>query len=97
MSDKNLEGKVIVPFPGVKDGEIYPTKFIVGDTVTGDLARVAIEEKWAKPVGGSAAAPVTPPAPAPAEPKAAAEAASGAKAAEPAGEKAADDKKSTKK
>lgn len=46
-------------FDGAPDGEIYPKRFNVGDTVTGDLARVAVAEGWAK----DEALEVAPPAP----------------------------------
>ncbi|SNZ21716.1 hypothetical protein [Cohaesibacter gelatinilyticus] len=41
--------KVIVtkPFPGVRDGETKVTQFAVGDELTGELASVALAEKWA--------------------------------------------------
>lgn len=42
-----LTAKVKKSFPGVPDGQTQPILFEKGDTVTGDLARVAIEEKWA--------------------------------------------------
>ena len=41
---------VKMPFKGAPDGEIHPRDFAVGDEVEGDLALVAIREKWAKPV-----------------------------------------------
>jgi hypothetical protein len=53
-----VEAKVTKPFKGTPDGKIYPEKFEPGDTVTGDLARVAVEEGWAKSVKGSEAAPI---------------------------------------
>lgn len=40
--------KVIKPFAGVPDGETHPRQFLPGDIVEGDLARVALSEKWAK-------------------------------------------------
>lgn len=39
--------KVVKSFRGVRDGEIYPVVFAVGDTVEGNLAKVAIAEGWA--------------------------------------------------
>ena len=45
-----MKAKVIKPFRGVKDGEIMPIDFAVGDEVEGDLAQVALDKKWAKPV-----------------------------------------------
>lgn len=38
------------PFAGAPDGDIYPKQFVKGDVVTGDLARVAVREKWANEV-----------------------------------------------
>lgn len=43
-----MKATVIKEFDGAKDGTIYPTKFKPGDIVEGDLARVAIENKWAE-------------------------------------------------
>ncbi|WP_319798320.1 hypothetical protein [Nitrobacter sp.] len=42
-----MKAVVTTPFPGAKDGDIYPTYFKVGDIIEGDLARVAIEAKLA--------------------------------------------------
>lgn len=38
---------VTKPFNGCKDGERQVTEFAVGDTVEGELAKVAISEGWA--------------------------------------------------
>jgi hypothetical protein len=43
-----MKGTVIKEFDGAKDGTIYPVKWKSGDVVEGDLARVAIENKWAE-------------------------------------------------
>ena len=43
-----VKAVAIKPFSGCKDGELHPTRFQDGDEVTGDLARVAIAEGWAK-------------------------------------------------
>lgn len=43
-----MKATVIEEFDGAKDGAIYPTKWKPGDIVEGDLARVAIENKWAE-------------------------------------------------
>lgn len=40
--------KVTKPFKGVPDGEVHPRQFNPGDVVTGALAQVALDEKWAK-------------------------------------------------
>lgn len=39
-----ITAKVTKAFIGVADGEIYPKKLHPGATITGDLARVAIQE-----------------------------------------------------
>ena len=44
-----MKAKVVKPFEGVRDGELYPRRFEVADVVEGDLARVAIAEGWAAP------------------------------------------------
>lgn len=44
------QAKVVKPFKGAPDGEVYPVEFKEGDVVRGDLARVAIENKWAKEI-----------------------------------------------
>jgi hypothetical protein len=48
--------KVIKAFHGAKDGEVYPQDIQEGEEITGDLARVAIEEGWAEPGEGEAPA-----------------------------------------
>lgn len=45
-----MKAKVTKPFNGAKDGEVYPTAFKAGDVVEGELAKVAVEQKWADPV-----------------------------------------------
>lgn len=47
-----MRAKVIKAFPGVVDGAIHPCQIEVGEIIEGDLARVAIDEKWAKEVSG---------------------------------------------
>jgi hypothetical protein len=54
----DYRARTIVPFPGVPDGKIYGKNHVVGEIVTGDLARVAMEEKWAVPDDGTEAAAV---------------------------------------
>lgn len=39
---------VVTEFFGVPDGLVYPRTFALGETVTGDLAEVAVREGWAK-------------------------------------------------
>lgn len=46
-------------FEGAPDGELYPRPFKKGDEVTGDLARVAVQEKWAREVKEQAAKSAT--------------------------------------
>jgi hypothetical protein len=53
-----MKAVVTRPFDGAVDGTIYPRRFAVGDVVEGDLARVAVAEKWAAEDEGAA-----PPAP----------------------------------
>lgn len=43
-----MKAKVTKAFPGVRDGQIYPERFKPGDIVEGDLAEVAVEQKWAE-------------------------------------------------
>jgi len=35
-------------FYGAKDGELYPTRFEPGDLIEGELAEIAVREKWAE-------------------------------------------------
>lgn len=48
-----MRAKVTKSFPGVKDGEVYPKIQNEGDIIEGDLARVAVAEKWAVEVDAS--------------------------------------------
>lgn len=48
--------KVIKAFYGAKDGEVYPQEVPEGAEVSGELARVAIDEGWAEPGEGEAPA-----------------------------------------
>jgi hypothetical protein len=50
------KAKIVKAFPGVEDGKVYPRMIEVGEVIEGDLARVAIEEKWGEPVTDAAAA-----------------------------------------
>jgi len=43
-----MKARVVKPFEGVRDGDLYPRRFEVADVVEGDLARVAIAEGWAE-------------------------------------------------
>ncbi len=53
-----MQGRVVRAFDGAPDGEIYPRHFNPGDTVSGNLAVVALREGWAIT---SPAGPVTVP------------------------------------
>lgn len=46
MSDDTAT--VTITFSGAPDGALYPREFAPGETVTGDLAAVAVREGWAK-------------------------------------------------
>jgi hypothetical protein len=41
--------KVTTAFTGCRDGEVIPRRFEVGEELTGDLARVALKQRWAAP------------------------------------------------
>ncbi len=45
-----MKAIVEIPFQGAPDGEIHSKGFVKGDVVAGDLARVAVEQKWAREV-----------------------------------------------
>lgn len=45
--------RVVSPFKGVPDGEIYPRVIGAGEKICGDLARVAVENGWAKSLGAA--------------------------------------------
>lgn len=45
-----MHAKVTVAFPGRIDGEVMPRQIEVGEVIGGDLAVVAVREKWAKEV-----------------------------------------------
>ena len=45
-----MQARVVQPFFGAPDGEVYAREFAEGDIVQGDLAAVAVREGWAKPV-----------------------------------------------
>lgn len=46
-----MEATVTTPFKGVRDGEIYPVDFAVGDPVEGNLGAIAVREGWAEQAG----------------------------------------------
>ncbi|TPM92721.1 hypothetical protein [Mesorhizobium sp. B2-1-3A] len=43
-----MRAKVIQAFPGAPDGAIHPRQIEVGEVIEGDLARVAVDQKWAE-------------------------------------------------
>lgn len=45
-----MEARVTQSFNGVTDGNVYPREIEVGETIKGDLAEIALSEKWAEPV-----------------------------------------------
>lgn len=45
-----MHAKVIVAFQGRIDSEVMPRQIEVGELIHGDLAAVAVREKWAKEV-----------------------------------------------
>lgn len=49
------KAKVTKEFDGKPDDEIVSRTIAVGEVIDGDLAKVAIEQKWASPVGGKSA------------------------------------------
>jgi hypothetical protein len=42
-----MEAKVTKEFPGLPDGQTQVRAIKKGETISGDLARVAVREKWA--------------------------------------------------
>lgn len=50
-----MRAKVTEAFPGRPDNEIMTRPIEVGETIEGDLARVAVEQKWAKKIKESEA------------------------------------------
>jgi hypothetical protein len=43
-----MNATVITTFFGARDGELYPIRFDPGDLVEGQLAEIAVREKWAE-------------------------------------------------
>ena len=43
-----MNATAITTFYGAKDGELYPTRFEPGDLIEGELAEIAVREKWAE-------------------------------------------------
>ncbi|MCW5738035.1 MAG: hypothetical protein KIS73_28190 [Enhydrobacter sp.] len=46
-----MNATAITTFYGAKDGELYPTRFELGDLIEGELAEIAVREKWAEETG----------------------------------------------
>lgn len=55
-----MQVKVTKAFPGRIDHEPLPRQIAVGEIITGELAEVALREKWAEPIEGPRQAPVDP-------------------------------------
>lgn len=49
-----MQAKVLQPFPGVPDGQIYPKNFAEGDVLDGALAQVAVDAGLAEIVSDEA-------------------------------------------
>lgn len=47
-----MRAKVTKAFPGRPDGDVVARTIDVGETIHGELAVVAVREKWAEPVEG---------------------------------------------
>jgi hypothetical protein len=45
-----MKAKVMKAFPGVPDGENQVRQINEGEVITGDLAAVAVREKWAEEI-----------------------------------------------
>ena len=45
-----MKAKAITAFEGARDGDLYPTRFIPGDLIEGQLVEIAVREKWAEVV-----------------------------------------------
>lgn len=45
-----MKAKVIKAFPGVADGTVATRQINVGEVISGELAAVAVREKWAEEI-----------------------------------------------
>lgn len=54
---KIVAAKVTTEFSGRPDSESLSRPIVVGEIITGDLARLALEQKWAEPADAAAAPP----------------------------------------
>ncbi len=52
-----MRALVTTPFKGCRDGELHPVEIAKGDTVTGDLAKTAIDAGWAAEIDDEGEAP----------------------------------------
>lgn len=52
-----MKAIVIEEFSGVEDGGIHPRRIGAGEMITGELARVAIDNGWAREAGEKAKKP----------------------------------------
>lgn len=43
--------RVIAPFRGARDGDVYPRQFVPGEEIAGDLARAMVAAGLAVPIG----------------------------------------------
>ncbi|MCW5705249.1 MAG: hypothetical protein KIT82_22045 [Bradyrhizobium sp.] len=50
-----MNARVITPFYGARDGELYPTRFEPGDLIEGELAEIAVRGRWAEETGSEPA------------------------------------------
>ena len=48
-----MKAKVTQAFDGVPDGKVHPVTFNPGDEVEGELAKVAVANKWARKIGAA--------------------------------------------
>jgi hypothetical protein len=48
LRENTMNATTITTFYGARDGELYPTRFEPGDLIEGELAEIAVREKWAE-------------------------------------------------
>lgn len=58
---KLISAKVTKAFPGKPDDETQVREVAVGETISGELAKVAIGEGWAEEIAADAAEDAAPP------------------------------------
>ena len=54
-----MKAKAITAFGGARDGDLYPTRFRPGDLIEGQLALIAVREKWAEEIGSEVKEPAS--------------------------------------